>query len=80
MKRQIENCKDWQTRVMFIEILHAELMIIRKKWSVRKTAALIDFCASTVCEDLQLAKALSYKPSIGNIRTRKEALREIKND
>lgn len=79
VKEKIHSDKDWQSRSIDIEVFHFELMTWKKKWSIRKTAKLLNLCASTVCEDLQLSKFLLRHPELGEIKFRYEALRIMRN-
>jgi hypothetical protein len=80
VKKRIQSEKDWQSRCRDIDIFHSQLNLTRKKWSIRKTAKLLKMCASTVCEDLQLAAFLVNDTSIEKFRRRKDALEYIRND
>lgn len=77
-KTRIHNDKDWQSRALYIEVFHFELMLTRKKWSVRKTAKLLDMCASTVCEDLMLSKYSLTNPEVGKIKRRIDAINYVR--
>lgn len=77
LKKTIKEDKIWHSRARSIEIYHAELMLKRKKWSIRKTAKLLELCPSTVCEDIQLARYLIDDPSLERFKLRKEALKYI---
>lgn len=79
-KDRIHQDKDWQSRALLIEVLHFELMLIRTKWSLRKTAKLLDLCASTVCEDIMLSKFSLRHPEIGQLKLRRDALNYVKRN
>ncbi len=73
----ITKDKIWHSRARNIEIVHSDLMLRNKDWSIRKTAKYLRMCASTVCEDLQLAKYLIEDSSLERFKLRKEALKYI---
>lgn len=78
-RKLIENTKDWQARALYIEVLHFELLLTRKKWSVRRTAKILGMCASTVCEDLMISKYSLSDSEVSKKRTRTEAVRYVRS-
>ena len=74
IRKTIKEDKVWHSRARNIEIYHSGLMIRNSKWSIRKTAKILKMCASTVCEDIQLAKYLIRDSSLEKFKLRKEAL------
>ena len=79
VKDKILQDKDWQSRSLDIEIFHFEMMISRKKWSIRKTAKALELCASTVCEDLMLSKFMLKNPNLSTFRRRKDAVAYVRS-
>lgn len=80
VRDRIHADEDWQSRSIDIEVFHFSLMIFRSKWSIRKTAKLLNLCASTTCEDLQLAKFSLHHPEVVKIRFRRDALTYMRNN
>lgn len=79
VKARIKSVKDWRTRCRDIEIFHSHFILSKNKWSIRKTAKLLNILPSTACEDLQLARFLINDPSLERFRRRKDALAFIKH-
>lgn len=77
IRKIIKEDKSWSSRARQIEIYHSGLVIKNPEWSIRKTAKALKMCASTVCEDLQLAKWLIEDSSLEKYKLRKEALKFI---
>lgn len=78
-RARIQNDKDWQSRALYIEVFHFEMMLSRKKWSVRRTAKILGMCASTVCEDLMISKYSLLDCNVSKKRTRAEAVKYVRS-
>lgn len=76
---RIQNDKDWQSRALYIEVFHSEMMLSRKKWSVRRTAKILGMCASTICEDLMISKYSASDSEVSKKRTRTEAIKYVRS-
>jgi hypothetical protein len=74
IRKLIKVRGNWSDRARNIEIIHTHFMLTKKKWSLRKSAKYLNLCASTVCEDLKLARYMVQDPSIERFKSRKDAM------
>jgi hypothetical protein len=79
IKRQIKKDKVWNSRARNIEIFHSHLILHRDKWSIRKTAKILNMSTTSVFEDIQLARFMIRNPSLERFKKRKEALNHLKD-
>ena len=80
IRKLIKESNRWSDRARLIEIVHTHFILTKKKWSLRKSAKYLGLCASTVCEDLQLARRMIVDPSIETYIKRKDAIGHIRYD
>ncbi len=80
VRKRIQSEKDWQSRSTDMTIFHCNLMLHKKKWSIRKTAKTLGMCASTVCEDLMLSRFILSFPELSKVRNRRDALKYLREN
>lgn len=67
----------WHGRALVMEIFHLAACQNDKKWTIERTAKYFCVSIGLVSENLKLAKAIHYNPSVMLYTSRQDALRRL---
>lgn len=73
----LEKEKKWSNRALLINLFHNQMLLRKKKWSMRKTSKKLMISLGQVSEGIKLANAILANPELEQF-TREEVLRKIK--
>jgi len=75
IKDEYEKSKQWNVKVLLMNVFHIQRKVEDKKWRIRDTANYFEVSMGLVSENLKLAKQIKVLKKCSN---REEALRKIR--
>jgi hypothetical protein len=69
----------WKDKCLLLEIIHIKMKQSRRgRWRIKDTAKMLKLSVGLVSEDLQLARALTNEVLSSNVKSRNQAIKQIR--